>query len=305
MSRSLAAQPGLREALTSLFRERKDAKAMKRNRRELVAAADNGQAPIMNRPLLSIIVPVLNESALIRAFLEQVRAVAPSAEIIVVDGGSDDGTPELTTGLADRGLRVSRGRASQMNAGARVARGEIFWFLHADSVVPPNALDEIAKILHKESNVGGCFRLRLPGRQWIYRVSDSLGNVGVEVFGFALGDHGIFCRRAAFSRAGEFPDLPLMEDAEFYRALRKCGSMRQSRVAIVGSPRRYEQLGPYRTTIYYAVILGLYLLGAKMSTLTSVYRRLTGSSNEGHSTGGSARRATTPSVAAPAFKSPV
>lgn len=236
----------------------------------------------MTRPLLSIIVPVLNEAALIRAFLEPLRAVAPSAEIIVVDGGSNDGTPELTTGLADRVLRVSRGRARQMNAGARVARGEIFWFLHADSAVPPNALEEIAKILRREANAGGCFRLRLPGREWIYRISDSLGNVGVEVFGFALGDHGIFCRRAAFSRAGEFPDIPLMEDAEFYRALRKCGGMRQSPVALTGNPRRYEQLGPYRTTIYYAAILGLYLARAKMSTLTSVYRRLTRSSYEVH-----------------------
>jgi rSAM/selenodomain-associated transferase 2 len=279
---------------------------MKRKREELVPAPDRGETPIRSRPLLSIIVPVLNESALIRAFLERVRAVAQSAEIIVVDGGSDDGTPELIAGLADRVLKVSRGRARQMNAGARVAHGEIFWFLHADSVVPPNALEEIAKILRRESNVGGCFRLRLPGREWIYRVSDSLGNVGVEVFGFALGDHGIFCRRAAFSRAGEFPDLPLMEDAEFYRALRKCGGMRQSRMAITGNPRRYEKLGPYRTTIYYAVILGLYLVGAKMNTLTSVYRRLTRrSSCEGRSAIRSARSATTPSVVARVFNSPV
>lgn len=232
--------------------------------------------------------------------------MAPSAEIIVVDGGSEDGTLELSAGLADRVLRVSRGRARQMNAGARVARGEIFWFLHADSVVPPNALEEIAKILRRESNVGGCFRLRLPGREWIYRVSDSFGNVGVEVFGFALGDHGIFCRRAAFWQAGEFPHFPLMEDAEFYRALRKCGGMRQSPVAITGNPRRYEELGPYRTTIYYAVILGLYLVGATMSTLTSVYRRLTGrSSGEVHSATRSAGMATAPSVVARVFKSPV
>jgi hypothetical protein len=96
-------------------------------------------------------------------------------------------------------------------------------------------------------------------------VSDSLGNVGVEVFGFALGDHGIFCRRHAFWKAGEFPELPLMEDAEFYRSLRRCGRMRQLRTAIVGSQRRYEQLGPYRTTIYYAIVLGLYRR-ARMST---------------------------------------
>ena len=228
----------------------------------------------MNRPFVSIIVPVLNESVLIRAFLKHVRGVAPSAEIIVVDGESDDGTFELSASLADRVLVSPRGRARQMNAGARVARGEVFWFLHADSVIPPNGLEEIVRILHERSKVGGCFRLRLPGRELIYRVSDSLGNIGVHVFGFALGDHGIFCRRGAFFSAGQFPEIPLMEDAEFYRSLRRCGGMHQSRIAIVGSPRRYEQLGPYRTTIYYIVILGLYLVRARMTTLTSVYRRL-------------------------------
>ena len=229
----------------------------------------------MRRPFISIIVPALNEAELIRAFLQHLRAVAPGAEIIVVDGGSDDGTAELCAGLADRVLKVSRGRARQMNAGAQVAHGEVFWFLHADSLVPSNALEEIARILREDSNAGGCFQLQLPGREWIYRVSDSLGNLGVQIFGFALGDHGIFCRRGAFWSAGGFPEIPLMEDAEFYRSLRRRGGMRQSRMAIVGNPRRYEQLGPYRTTLYYVVILGLYVFGARMSTLTSVYRRLT------------------------------
>jgi rSAM/selenodomain-associated transferase 2 len=229
----------------------------------------------MRKPFVSIIVPALNEAELIRAFLRHLRAVAPGAEIVVVDGESDDGTAELSAGLADRVLKVSRGRARQMNAGANVARGEVFWFLHADSLIPANALEEIARILHDDSNAGGCFQLRLPGREWIYRVSDSLGNLGVQIFGFALGDHGIFCRRRAFLSAGGFPEIPLMEDAEFYRSLRRSGGMQQSRMAIVGNPRRYEQLGPYRTTLYYFVILGLYVFGARMSALTSVYQRLT------------------------------
>jgi rSAM/selenodomain-associated transferase 2 len=229
----------------------------------------------MRKPFVSIIVPTLNEAKLIRSFLERLRSHAPDAEIVVADGGSEDGTAALSVGLADCVLNVSRGRARQMNAGAEVAQGEVFWFLHADSLIPPHALEEIARILREESNAGGCFRLRLPGRQWIYRVSDSLGNIGVHIFGFALGDHGIFCRRSAFARVGGFPDIPLMEDAEFYRSLRRCGGMRQSRMAIVGNPRRYEQLGPCRTTIYYLVILGLYVLGARMHTLSAVYRRLT------------------------------
>jgi rSAM/selenodomain-associated transferase 2 len=229
----------------------------------------------MKRTDVSIIVPVLNESALIRPFLRQVRERIPGAEVIVVDGGSDDGTPELSVALADRVLSASRGRARQMNAGAALASGDVFWFLHADSIIPATASTEMTRVLRKSSNVGGCFRLRLPGREWVYRVSDSLGNIGVSIFGFALGDHGIFCRRTAFFRAGGFPDIPLMEDAEFYCALRRLGKMRQTASAIIGNQRRYEQLGPYRTTIYYVAILALYVAGARMATLTSIYRRLT------------------------------
>jgi rSAM/selenodomain-associated transferase 2 len=229
----------------------------------------------MSGPFVSIIVPVLNESDLIRKFLAQLRAVAPSAEVIVVDGGSNDGTLDLCAGWTDRVLAAARGRARQMNAGAEVARGEVLWFVHADSMIPANALEVIAQLLQEDSNAGGCFRLRLPGRQWIYRISDSLGNLGVQIFGFALGDHGIFCRREAFFSVGRFPDVPLMEDAELYRALRRHGRMRQLRLAIVGSQRRYEELGPYRTTAYYLLILGLYVAGARMSTLVATHRRLT------------------------------
>jgi len=228
----------------------------------------------MSGPIVSIIVPVLNESGLIRSFLERLRSLAPGAEIIVVDGGSNDGTAELSSGLADRVLNSSPGRARQMNAGAQVAHADVFWFLHADSLIPPNALEEIATILRETSNVGGCFRLKFRGREWIYRVSDSLGNLGVQIFRFALGDHGIFCRREAFIKVGGFPDLPLMEDAEFYRGLRHYGRMHQSDLAIIGNQRRYEQLGPYRTTFYYALILGLYVLGVRTSGLVAVYRRL-------------------------------
>ena len=224
---------------------------------------------------LSIVVPVLDEAELIGTFLTHLRARAPAAEIIVVDGGSKDETIARSAGLADVILRAPRGRARQMNAGAAVAQGDIFWFVHADVVIPQNALVEIAAALSDEGAVGGCFRLRFPRREWVYRLSDSVGNAGVELFGFGLGDHGIFCRRAAFIATGGFPDLPLMEDAEFYRAVRRHGRMRQVSAMIVASPRKFEQHGPWRTTMYYALILALYVAGARVGVLTAIYRRLT------------------------------
>ena len=223
---------------------------------------------------LSVIVPTINEAALIADFLGHLRERVPGAELIVVDGGSDDQTVALANQQADRVLRSPRGRAKQMNAGATVAGGEILWFVHVDSLVPPDPHGRMARALDDPRTVGGCFRLRFPRRQWVYRISDSLGNVAVDLFRIALGDHGIFCRRAAFARVGGYPDVPLMEDAEFYRRLRRVGRMRQLPAYIISSPRRYEQLGPVRTTAFYLLILVLYLAKTPPRTLFVIYQRL-------------------------------
>ncbi len=228
----------------------------------------------------SVIVPTLDEGMLITPLLRGLRTRAPGAEIIVVDGGSRDDTVARARELADHVLHAPRGRARQMNFGADAARGDVLWFLHADSELPREPLAAMAAALRDPRTAGGCFRLRFPRREWIYRVSDSLGNVGVDLFGIALGDHGIFCRRSAFEQVGGYPDVPLMEDAHLYRALRRrCGRMRQLAAFIVSSPRRYEQLGPLRTTFHYLLILALYVGGVKIGTLQAIYRRLTRDGN--------------------------
>lgn len=224
-------------------------------------------------PFLSIVVPVLNEAALLREFLIQLRTLGPDLEIIVVDGGSLDGTPAIARALADRVLTTPPGRAAQMNAGAALARGEALWSLHADAEVPATSADQIRAALANRRVVGGCFRLRYPRCQLIYRVSDSLGNVGVHLFGFALGDHGIFCRRSAFENAGRYPIVPILEDAELYRRLRRAGRTVQLCDAIVSSPRTFEKCGPYRTTCVYFAILVLYVVGVPIPWLHKIYRR--------------------------------
>lgn len=225
-------------------------------------------------PVISIIVPVLDEAALIGPFLAHLRRRAPRAELIVVDGGSVDGTRSIARSLADVLISAPLGRASQMNAGAAIATGEVLWFLHADSVLPQNAVHDIGAALNDPQTAGGCFRLRLPDRKMIYRISDSVGNLGVQVFGFALGDHGIFCRRSGFEKSGGYPDMPILEDAELYRAVGRLGRMRQLRAKIISSPRSYKKWGPYRTTGIYFCILVLYVLGVPIRFLHPLYRHL-------------------------------
>lgn len=224
-------------------------------------------------PFLSIVIPVLNEAPLLADFLRRTRQLGDSVELIVVDGRSTDDTPEIAAALADKLIVAPRGRASQMNAGAVIARGEVLWFLHADSSPPANAIDEIRGVVADPRNAGGCFSLRYPRREWIYRVSDSLGNVGVKVFGFALGDHGIFCRRNAFLAAGCYPAVPILEDAELYRTLAQDGRMVQVSNAIVSDPRAFEGGGRYRTTAMYFAILALYVMGVPIRALNQIYRR--------------------------------
>ncbi len=222
---------------------------------------------------LSVIVPVLNEAALVGEFLRRVRALDPGLEIIVVDGGSSDGTETIARPFADQVIAAPPGRASQMNAGAAQARGEILWFLHADCEAPREAVAEIEALLSESPYVGGCFRLRYPRLEPVYRVSDSLGNFGVDLFGFALGDHGIFCRRAVFEKIGGYPIVPILEDAELYCRLRRRGRMRQLRPRIISSPRTFERNGRYRTTLTYFLILFLYVCGARIEFLNRIYRR--------------------------------
>jgi rSAM/selenodomain-associated transferase 2 len=224
-------------------------------------------------PLVSVVVPVLNEAELIGDFLRRVRSLSGEFEIIVVDGGSTDETVSIARPLADKTMVASRGRAPQMNAGAALARGEILWFLHADSTAPANAIAEMCAALADPRRVGGCFRLRYPRPHLVYRVSDSLGNLGVKVFRFALGDHGIFCRRSAFFRVGGYPNVPILEDAELYRGLRKVGNMRQLHETIVSDPRTFERCGRLRTTAVYFLILVLYVARVPIPWLYKIYRR--------------------------------
>jgi rSAM/selenodomain-associated transferase 2 len=223
---------------------------------------------------VSLIVPVFNEAPLIRPFLSNLRQRTSGAEIIVVDGVSTDGTDRLAQGFCDQVIRSGeRSRAKQMNVGADAARGDIFWFLHADAEVPLESLNEIGRIMRNPKVCGGFFRIRLPAAPAVYRLTDGFAHYAGLLLRMRCGDHGIFCRRTAFVDAGGFPNVPLMEDVEFFRRLHRCGRIVHSNKRLVVSPRRYEEVGPTRLTFAYGSIATLYLFGVSLSTLARIYRR--------------------------------
>ena len=223
---------------------------------------------------ISVIVPVFNEASSIRSFLSNLRERTRGAEIIVVDGASTDGTDQLARELCDQIIwRGERSRAKQMNAGAAAARGDIFWFLHADAEVPLESLNEIGRIMRDPEICGGFFRIRLPAAPAVYRLTDGFAHYAGLLLRMRCGDHGIFCRRTAFVEAGGFPEVPLMEDVEFFRRLRRCGRLVHSNKRIRASPRRYEKIGPVRLTFTYGWIATLYFFGVSLSTLRRIYRR--------------------------------
>jgi rSAM/selenodomain-associated transferase 2 len=221
---------------------------------------------------LSVIVPTLNESLQLPGLIDRLRTQAPGVEIIVADGGSRDATCAVAEGLADGVIKTEAGRARQQNAAARRATRDILWFLHADCLPPDGFAEAIAGCIDAGA-VGGCFQLRLPERDTILRVSDQLGNLAVDLVGVAYGDHGIFCTRQAFERTGGFPAQDLFEDADFYRALRRIGPVRQLRAKVQASSRRYRNYGPVRTTTAFLLLTALYALNLPRPALARLYQR--------------------------------
>lgn len=222
---------------------------------------------------VSAIVPALNEGDAVVATL---RALAPvrtgGGEIIVVDGGSDDATAARARPHADRVLAAPRGRARQMNAGAAAARGEILWFVHADTVVDAAAPGELVRALAAGAREWGRFDVRLSGRRPLLRVVERLMNLRSRVTGIATGDQGVFVRRSAFAAVGGFPEQPLMEDVALSRLLRARGRPVCLPARLTTSSRRWEAQGVWRTILLMWALRWAYWRGADPAELARRYR---------------------------------
>ena len=216
---------------------------------------------------LSIVIPALNEAAVIGAALAALAPLrARGHEVIVVDGGGTDATRELAALLADRVIEAPRGRARQMNAGAAAANGDALLFLHADTRLPPQADDLIFHSLKNRS--WGRFDVRIEGGHPLLRVVGFAMNLRSRLTGIATGDQAIFVRRAAF--AG-FPEIALMEDIAFSSAMKRLGAPACLREKVVTSGRRWERHGVLRTVLLMWRLRLAFFLGASPDELARRY----------------------------------
>lgn len=222
---------------------------------------------------LSVIVPVLNEAPVLPELFAQLSELArEQAEIIVVDGGSADGTAERAERAGFRVLRAAPGRARQMNAGAARASAQALLFLHADTLLPAGAVKMVAGALADGNRAWGRFDVRIRGRAFMLRVVSVMMNLRSRLSGIATGDQALFITRRAFDQVGGFPDQPLMEDIEISRRL--LALSRPACIAHCAAPsgRRWEANGVWRTIVLMWRLRWDYWRGVPVQELARAYR---------------------------------
>lgn len=220
---------------------------------------------------LTIIVPALNEQSCLGDTLAALQAARRRGnELIVVDGGSHDRTPQLCSGRVDHCLQSKRGRASQMNSGARAASADTLLFLHADTRPPENIDRLIAEALAGQPGWGR-FDIRLSGRRPLLRLVESLMNLRSRLTGIATGDQGLFVSRDWFEQVGGYPDIDLMEDIVLSKRLKRLGHPHCLKAKLVTSSRRWEQHGVIRTVFKMWWLRAAFFCGVPVKHLAKQY----------------------------------
>lgn len=230
--------------------------------------------PPASERLTSIIIPTLNEARAIGAAARALASLAGDYEVIVADGGSEDATTAIAREHGWRVITAPRGRGSQMNAGARVARGDVLLFLHADTRLPAAALESIARVMEQPEVCGGNFSLLFDGEtrgaRILTRVYPLLAHLGL-----CYGDSAIFVRRGVFESLGGYREIALFEDCDLCARLRKIGRFVRLDDRATTSSRRFE--GRFaRTFALWSALQLLYWLGMPPDRLARAYKPLRG-----------------------------
>jgi rSAM/selenodomain-associated transferase 2 len=226
------------------------------------------EKPQTNR--LSIVIPTFNEEHSISQTLDAIASIVEPVEIIVVDGGSHDKTARLVRSYGAKFVESERGRGKQMHAGASEAHGNVLWFLHADTIPPPDAVKRILESLRDPGIVGGSFNVRFDSR----RLSAHCLAVfyrQLRTVGLCYGDSAIFVRREAYERSGGFKSLPIFEDLDFLRRLKRTGKFVHLSSIVITSGRRFEGGKFISTFIRWIALQLLYWMGVNPRRLARLY----------------------------------
>ncbi len=222
--------------------------------------------------LLSIIIPTLNEEDIIIDTLERLEVLRKAGhEIIVVDGRSFDKTYSLAAQFADSVLLAEAGRGWQMNAGAEYANNDILLFLHADTRLPDNADKLINQALQQDDKSWGRFDVRLSGKARLLRLVERMINWRSSFTGIATGDQAIFVKATTFKQIDGFADIPLMEDLDLSRRLKRITRPVCIKTPVITSSRRWEENGIIRTILLMWSLRLAYSLGVSPKTLSKYY----------------------------------
>lgn len=245
------------------------------SKEDLIASHRSSQRE-SNQYRFSIVIPVLNEAEQISSLIEHIRSRSFERfyEIIVVDGDLQGSTVKVIQDKEVISLVTEKGRGRQMNAGAAVAKGEVLIFLHADTRLPDNALEKISQVLQDERYVGGAFDLGIDSKRLFLKYISARANLRSRLNRIPYGDQVIFIRRDYFDQIGRFKDIPLMEDVNLMRRIKKDG--RKIYILpdkVMTSARRWERDGALYTTVRNQILIALYYLGFSPNRLAKYYWR--------------------------------
>lgn len=238
----------------------------------------DGEVPLPYKHLggitlqISIIIPMLNEAANILDTLASIQN-ASDVEVIAVDGESGDDTAKLAKSCGAKVIYSPPGRARQMNKGATAAKGEVFLFLHADTHLPEGFDGYIRRFMDQPSIAAGAFGLRLDGKFPGKRLIERSINFRAKHFQMPYGDQAIFLRAGMFFDIKGFPDIPVMEDFELIRRLRRRGRIVLAPVSVITSNRRWRALGTWQTTLINQAAIMAYRLGISPTRIARWYKK--------------------------------
>jgi rSAM/selenodomain-associated transferase 2 len=222
--------------------------------------------------MISVIIPTLNEEKHIRSCIESILTESADWEIIVADGGSTDRTVKLANGYEGvRVVRSDRGRGLQMNRGALSANGTVFLFLHADTKLEEGWSRYIKAALRDDAVAGGAFTLRINGDKRHFRLIELWVKVRCALFGLPYGDQGIFVRRDFFEKLGGYRDIPLMEDVDLVRRMKRTGRIVVLPGRAFTSARKWSREGWIRVSLMNQFLMILFRLGVDPGRLAKLY----------------------------------